>query len=199
MIEWLLMPRLPALRKAMRGAKVKLIRERSETLARRLRELRLDVAILREDAVIAPLRAEPFAAFGYALYVPRALAGSARALRRWLPRVPMIAPPAGWTREQIDAAATAAGLRLRIEVESASGTLAVRAVREGHCAAILPQMVGAELAGAEVVVLRPQFLRALERRLVIAWHPRQLESRPVTSRAVEALRELVAGARPHLP
>ena len=194
-MEWLLMPRLPALRKAMRGSQVKLVRERSETLAVRLRELRLDVAIIREDAVISPLKAEPFAAFGYALYVPRALAGSPRALHRWLPQVPMISPTEGWTRERVDAAALAADLRLRIEIEGASATLAVRALREGHYAAILPEIASVELAGADVIVMRPAFLRALERRLVIAWHPRQIETRSVTGRAVEALRELVAEAR----
>ena len=51
-MEWLLMPRLPALRKAMRGSQVKLVREKSETLALRLRDLRLDVAIIREDALV---------------------------------------------------------------------------------------------------------------------------------------------------
>ena len=195
-MEWLLMPRLPALRKAMRGSQVKLVRERSEALAVRLRDLRLDVAIIREDAVISPLKAEPFAAFGYALYVPRSLAGSPRALHRWLPQVPMISPTEGWTRERVDAAAAAADLRLRIEIEGASATLAVRALREGHYAAILPEIASVELAGSDVIVMRPAFLRALERRLVIAWHPRQIETRSVTGRAVEALKELVAEPKP---
>lgn len=191
-MEWLLVPRLPVLRKAMRGSQVKLIRERSETLAARLRDLRLDVAIIREDAVVRPLRTEPFAAFGYALYVPRSLAGTPRTLERWLPSVPMISPTEGWTRGRIDEAAAAAGLRLRIEIEGASATLAVRALREGHYAAILPEIAGAELAGADVVALRPPFLRAIERRLVIAWHPRQAESRTVTLQAVEAIKKLRA-------
>ena len=162
----------------------------------RLRDLRLDVAIIREDAVISPLKAEPFAAFGYALYVPRSLAGSPRALHRWLPQVPMISPTEGWTRERVDAAARAADLPLRIEIEGASATLAVRALREGHYAAILPEIASVELTGADVIVMRPTFLRALERRLVIAWHPRQIETRSVTARAVEALKELGKESNP---
>ena len=189
-MEWLLMPRLPGLRKAMRGSQLKLIRERSETLAARLRDLRLDVAIIRADAVLSSLKTEPFAAFGYVLYVPRSLAGSPRALPRWLPQVPMISPSAGWTRERVDAAAAAAGLRLRVEIDGASATLAVRALREGHYAAILPEIASGELAGADVIALRPAFLSAIERRLVIAWHPRQAESRAVTLQAVDALKQL---------
>ncbi|HEV7405363.1 MAG TPA: LysR family transcriptional regulator [Chthoniobacteraceae bacterium] len=189
-MEWLLMPRLPVLRKAMRGSQVKLIRERSETLAARLRDLRLDVAIIRQDAVVSPLRTEPFAAFGYALYVPRPLAGNPRALHRWLPQVPMISPTEGWTRTRVDEAAAAAGLRLRIEIDGASATLAVRALREGHYAAILPEIASGELKGADVVALRPAFLRAIERRLVIAWHPRQAESRAIVGQAVEAIKQL---------
>jgi DNA-binding transcriptional LysR family regulator len=194
-MEWLLMPRLPILRKAMRGSQVKLIRERSETLAVRLRELRIDVAIIRQDAVVSPLKTEPFAAFGYALYVPRPLAGNPRTLHRWLPQLPIISPTEGWTRERVDAAAAAAGLRLRIEIEGASATLAVRALREGHYAAILPEIASVELAGADVLTLRPAFLRALERRLVIAWHPRQAETRPVIVDAVEAIKQLRTGPK----
>lgn len=90
----------------------------------------------------------------------------------------MISPTEGWTRERVDAAATAASLRLRIEIEGASATLAVRALREGHYAAILPEIASVELAGSDVIVMRPAFLRALERR-------------PVTGRAVEAIQAVV--------
>jgi DNA-binding transcriptional LysR family regulator len=166
------------------------------TLAERLRDLRLDVAILREDAVLNPLRVEPFAAFGYALYVPRSLAGPPRALQRWLPQVPMVWPTEGWTRERMDSAAAAAGLHLRIEIEGASETLAVRALREGHYGAILPDIAGAELAQADVIALRPAFLRKVERRLVIAWHPRQAETRAAVAQAVEAIRQLRAPQTP---
>jgi DNA-binding transcriptional LysR family regulator len=189
-MEWLLMPRLPILRKAMHGARVKIVRDPTDRMAARLRDSRVDVAILRENAVTKPLLSEPFVAFRYALYVPRTLAGNPRSLHRWLPQVPMIYPSAGWTREQLDAAVEAAGLRLRIEIDGSSATLSARVLREGHCAAILPEIASAELGGADIVTLRPSFLRALERRLVIAWHPRHAETRPATLRAVEALRHL---------
>jgi DNA-binding transcriptional LysR family regulator len=179
----------------LRGTQVNLTRERSEALAARLCDGRLDVAVLRDDAIISPLKTEPFAEFGYALYVPRRLAGSPRSLHRWLPGVPMIWPTEGWTRERIDAALAVANLRLRIEVEGGSATLAVRALREGHYAAILPELASVELAGADIIVLRPAFLRTLERKLVIAWHPRQIETRPSISRAVEALKALVKSSK----
>jgi DNA-binding transcriptional LysR family regulator len=189
-MEWLMMPQLPALRKAMRGSQIKLIRERSGELASRLRDLRLDAGIIRQDALISPLKSEPFAAFSYAIYVPRRLAGDPSEWRRWLPHAPMVWPTEGWERERIDAAVATVGLRLRIEIEGASATLAVRALREGHYAAILPEIARVELAGADVVVLRPAFLRAVERRLVIAWHPRQVETRAVATLAIEALKKL---------
>ncbi len=188
--EWLLMPQLPLLRKALRSARLKLVRERSEVLAMRLQDRQLDVGILRQDAVAAPLQTEPFIALRYALFLPTALAGPPRSLHRWLPKVPMMAPGEGWTRERLDAAAATAGLHLRFEIEGASATLAVRALREGHCAAVLPEMARAELAGAKVVMMRPAFLSSIERWLVVAWHPRQAEARPVTLRAVEAVRSL---------
>jgi DNA-binding transcriptional LysR family regulator len=167
-----------------------LVSERSEVLAARLRDLQLDVGIIREEALETALKSAPFATFSYALYVPRLLAGPTRSLPRWLPHVPMIGPPEGWTRKQVNAAAAAAGVELRIELEGASATLAVRALRDGNYAAILPEIAGTELADTDVIVLRPAFLRALERRLVIAWHPRQADTRPVILQAVAAIKEL---------
>ena len=195
-MEWMLMPRLATLRAALRESQVRLISQGSESLVTRLRDLRLDVAVIREDSAVAPLRTRPFASFGYALYVPRALAGDPRSLHEWLPKTPMISPTSGWSRDQVDNAAAAAGLRLRIEIEGASATLSVRAVREGHCAAILPDIAGEELVDADIVTLRPAFLRALERRLVIAWHPRQAETRTATLRAVEAIQQLKFDRKP---
>jgi DNA-binding transcriptional LysR family regulator len=189
-MEWLLMPRLPALRKAMRGSQLRLIHDSSASLAARLRDLRLDVAILREEAVISPLKTAPFATLPYALYVPRALAGNARTLLRWLPQLPMFYPGKGWMRDRLDAATASAGLHLRIEIEGSSTTLALRALREGHYAAILPEIAAAELRGADVLMLHPTFLRPVERRLVIAWHPRQVETRAAAAQAVEAVKKL---------
>jgi DNA-binding transcriptional LysR family regulator len=162
-------------------------------LARRLSDLRLDLAILREETVIPPLLSAPFARFRYTLFVPRRLAGPARTLPQWLPKVPMIAPPPGWTREQITRAATAAGIKFRIHVEGSSATIAVSALRQGTYAAILPSLAAQELAGMDVAAFQPKFLRDIERRLCIAWHPRMADARPIVEQAVEALRTLAAG------
>jgi len=70
------------------------------------------------------------------------------------------------------------------------------ALREGHYGAILPDIASAELAQADVIALRPAFLRKVERRLVIAWHPRQAETREAIAQAVEAIRQLRAPKTP---
>ncbi|MEI9893924.1 MAG: hypothetical protein WDN28_08465 [Chthoniobacter sp.] len=79
--------------------------------------IRAQVTFAVQDAVVSPLKTEPFATFGYALYVPRSLAGSPHTIHRWLPQLPMISPTEGWTCERVDAAAEAAGLLLRIDIE----------------------------------------------------------------------------------
>jgi DNA-binding transcriptional LysR family regulator len=186
-MEWMLLPHLPMLRKSLRRARLKLVRESSESLAARLRDMRIDVAIIREESLTEALRAEPFLTLDYYLCVPRALAGPARSLRHWLPRVPMMLPGAGWTRTQIDAAAQRAGITLRAEIEGASATLAMRVLREGHLAAILPESARRELAGADVVAFRPAFVRELHRRLVVAWNPRMIEARPQLMDVVRAI------------
>jgi DNA-binding transcriptional LysR family regulator len=186
-IEWIVMGRLPALRRALSQARITLWRARSETLSSRLREMQVDVAIMRENGVARPLKSKRLGVFSYALYVPRRLAGPARRIATWLPNVPMMAPAEGWTRDQVLTAFAAAGIEPRFEVESGSATLAVRALRSGEYAAILPETAAPELAGADVVTLRPAFIGGIQRRICVAWHPRIAEARPMVLRAVEAI------------
>lgn len=186
-MEWLVMPRMAALRRALPRVQLSLLRQSSEELARRLAEMRLDLGILRTSAAGPTLRTQEFATFRYALYVPRALAGPARSLARWLPQTPLIAPIEGWTRTRIDKALAASGLRLRFAVRAASATLAVRAVRSGDYAAILPDVAAPELAEVDVAVFHPQFLKRIERKLCLAWHPRVLEARPALQRAIDVI------------
>lgn len=189
-MEWLVLPRLGALRKALPAVQVSLVRGGSERLARQLREMRVDLAILRADAVGAGLRSQEFATFRYAIFIPRKLAGPSRALLRWLPRVPLIAPVEGWTRTRIDQALAGSGQKLRFALGAASATLAVRAVRTGDYAAILPTIAGPELAHADVVALHPKFLQSITRKLCLAWHPRMIDLRPGLQRAITAIAAL---------
>jgi DNA-binding transcriptional LysR family regulator len=186
-IEWIVMARLPALRTALSQARITLWRARSENLSAHLREMQIDVAITRENAVMRPLKSKRLGVFGYILYVPRRLAGPARRIASWLPQVPMMAPAEGWTRDRVRTALAAAGIEPRFEVESGSATLAVRALRSGEYAAILPEIAAPELAGADVVALRPPFITGIQRRLCVAWHPRMAEARPMVARAVEEI------------
>jgi DNA-binding transcriptional LysR family regulator len=186
-MEWYVMPRMAGLRAALRKAQITLRRLSSQEIAEQLRELRLDVGILREESVARPVRWEPLVSYGFTLYVPRALAGPPRSLLSWLPRVPMIAPAEGWTRGNIDAACATVGLSLRYELEGAHATLSVRALRDGQYGTFLPEMANSEVDGLDLVALRPPFLRGLQRRLCVAWHPRAAETRPVVMTAVEAI------------
>jgi DNA-binding transcriptional LysR family regulator len=178
---------MAGLRAALRKTQITLRRLSSDQMAEQLRELRLDVAIVREEAVSNPLRFEPLVSYGFTLYVPRALAGPPRSLLTWLPRVPMIAPAEGWTRGKIDEACASVGLSLRYELEGAHATLSVRALRDGQYGTFLPEMAKPEVEGLDLVAIRPPFLRGLQRRLCVAWHPRAAETRPVVMTAVEAI------------
>ncbi len=188
-MESLLMPRLPELRQSLRGARVTLVRAPSESLASRLRDLQLDLAVIRENSVVPPLQAEFLMEFNYALFVPRAMAGAPSRLRSWLPELPMIAPADGWTRQRFDEAAANADLKLTVVVEGSSAALAIAGVRNGDYAAILPDTAQKEFAPGETVMLRPRFLQAIRRRLIVAWNPRMTEARPIVARAVDVLLE----------
>jgi DNA-binding transcriptional LysR family regulator len=186
-MEWFVMPRMAGLRAALRKTRITLQRSSSRELAEQLREMRLDVGIVRGEEVGKPLRAELLHEYGFFLCIPRALAGPVRSLAKWLPEVPMIAPAEGWTRGNIDAACASAGITLRYELEGAHATLSVRALREGQYGTFLPDTAEPELAGLDFLALRPAFLHGVRRRLCVAWNPRAAETRPVVEMAVQAI------------
>jgi len=193
LIEWLVMPQAAKLRRALPNTLFEFYDGRTQELVRQVTDMSLDLALVREDAVVRPLKFKRLLLLTYSLFVPRRLAASIRAdhLRAAMAGLPLATSIGGQYREQLTTAAAKAGWPLRIELSCSSFTQAAQAVKTGAVGAALPNLAAAAFTPGEVVQFPLPFLRSYARPICVAWNPRLADVRPVVGRAVEALRRIV--------
>lgn len=75
--QWMLMPRLSALRGVLRGASLDLIQMRSKEVVRAVADGRIDLGVVRRDAVPPHLAEVSIGEIGYSLFGPKRLAPGA--------------------------------------------------------------------------------------------------------------------------
>jgi DNA-binding transcriptional LysR family regulator len=194
-LEWLVLPRIGKWCGLMGKTVFELYSGRTKELVRRLAEMNVDLGLVREDAVVPPLKCKRVVVMTYSLFLPKRLATGVREgeLRTALAAVPLATSVGGQFRERLETVATKGHWTLRIELACTSFTQAARAVETGAFGAVLPSMAAAELKGGEVVMFDLPFLRSYARPICVAWNPRLAEVRPVVGQAVSALRQALAG------
>src|SRR5277367_4464775 len=72
-IEWILMPRMAELSKALPKARFECISNRTRVIVSQLLDLTLDIGIIRDEAVQRPLKSSPLISVTYSLFVPKQL------------------------------------------------------------------------------------------------------------------------------
>jgi DNA-binding transcriptional LysR family regulator len=196
-LEWLLLPRLAELRARLPETVFEFHSRQTSDIAANLRDLTLDLGIVREDAVAALLKARRLIAVRYALFVPIALARGLTAanLEARLATLPLATSLGGQFRDTLEAAARKAGSALRISIACASFTQAARAVKSGACAAVLPSLAAADFDSAKVREFPVPFLKQHTRQLCLAWNPRLIEVRPALRNAVDSIETIVRTSR----
>ena len=197
LIEWLVMPRMASLRRALPNTLFEFYDGRTGELVRQLVEMSLDLALVREDAVVRPLKFKRLLMLSYSLFVPKRLAGAIRednlkvALASW----PLGTSIGGQFRERLTTAAAKAGWPLRIEVSCSSFTQASQGVKAGAFAGVLPNLAAAAFAPGQILQFALPFLKSYARPICLAWNPRLTDVRPVVERAVGALRGVLGEGR----
>jgi DNA-binding transcriptional LysR family regulator len=188
-LEWLLLPSLPALRERLPQIALEFYNERTKTITDNLRDLTLDLGIVRANGVATPLKSRPLLEVRSALFVPAKLAvGITPAnLRTRLAALPLATSIGGDFRAHLESSAAKADWPLHITVSCSSFTHAARAVASGACAAVLPQMAARDFDPAEVRKFPLPFLKTYVRKLCLAWNPRLAEVRPLLTKALDAL------------
>ena len=188
-IEWLLMPRIGELRKALPNTVLELHGIRTQDVVSHLEDLTLDLGIIRTDTRTAALRGTPLFSVGYALFVPKALLGKIPAdnLRAVLGAIPLATSMGGAFRGHLEEVAAKAKLSLRVELACSSFTQAVRAARTGGFGAVVPATAVGDFDPQKVVQIPLPFLKGYTQPLCLAWNPRLMDMRPVLERARVAL------------
>lgn len=177
LLQWLLIPVLGSLRAVGRKQQVKIENLQTTNMVRRLQEQKIDLGIIRANAVTKDLRAEPICVVKYVVAVPRRLAPRRLTLESALLDCPHATIGGdGELGRKIHELAGARGGRFRSELICESAGQCMAAVRTGGYAAVVPAQVLENNPGLDCEVVDDEGLASLDRPVVLAWSPRNLEA-----------------------
>jgi DNA-binding transcriptional LysR family regulator len=188
-IEWILVPRLSALSKALPDARFECYADRTRFIVSRLLDLTLDVGIIRGDAVQRPLKSTPLTIVTYSLFVPKKLSPGVNTehLGKRLAHIPLATVMGGQFRDTLETGAGKLGWPLKIVMSCSSFTQAARLVLSGDYGGVLPGIARVDFNPSHIVEIPLPFLKNYSRKLCVSWNPRLVEVRPLIARAVVAL------------
>jgi DNA-binding transcriptional LysR family regulator len=188
-IEWILMPRMAELNKALPKARFECISDRTRVIVSQLLDLTLDIGIIRDDAVQRPLKSAHLTTVTYSLFVPKKLSPGVNGenLRKRLAQIPLATSMGGTFRDTLEAGAGKLGWPLDI-VSCSSFTQAARLVLAGNYGGVLPGIARVDFDSSRVVEIPLPFLKDYSRKLCVAWNPRLIEVRPLIKKAAESLK-----------
>jgi len=194
-LEWLVLPHLAKLRQALPNTRFEFITGRTHDLVQRLNDMGVDLALIREDAVVRPLKSKRLRQLTYSLFIPQRLAASTlkAKLEDTLAELPLATSAGGQFRDYLETAASKARCPIRIELSCSSFTQAARAVKSGAYGAVLPSLAATEFAPGEIVQVPLPFLKSYARQICLAWNPRLTAVRPAVERAIKSLDLVLAG------
>ncbi len=194
LIRWLVLSRLPLLRKALPDLRLRLENLRTPEIVQALRDMKIDFGLVRPDAVTKPLTSIPLGRMKYTIFCPRRLLKDNRqaTAKVVLARVPFVLQSgegafARVLRNWVDeAGASRAG-----QLECDSFPQACRAVATGQFAAVLPRLAAGELGEDEYLQVDVPHFNKNARGVALAWNPRTLDQRGGGENVLGRLRELL--------
>ena len=189
LIEWLILPQMANLRQSLPNTRFELYDGRTEDLVRQLTDMSLDLALIREDAVVRPLKFKRLLMLNFSLFLPKRLAATIQKdnLKAAMAGLPLATSVGGQFREHLTTAAAKADYQLRIELSCSGFTAAARAVKTGAFCAALPNLAAVDFAPGEVVQIPLPFLKSYARPICLAWNPRLTAVRPAVEGAIKTL------------
>ncbi|MDB6174131.1 MAG: transcriptional regulator, LysR family [Chthoniobacteraceae bacterium] len=192
-LEWVLLPKIGLLRNALPNTTLEFSSERTGFLVRKLIDMTIDVGLIRENALQAPLKARRLFELGYSVFVPDKLAAGVtkKDLKARLADIPLATSIGGHFREVLEQAAAKAKWPMEIQVACSSFTQAARTVKAGTCAAVLPDIAAQDFDLSNVMQFKLPFMSAERRKICVVWNPRLAGVRPIITAAVDAIRASV--------
>jgi len=191
-IQWLLLPRLGEIRKRIPRVRFKFLNLPTDEAVKRLADGLIDFALVRENAIGRPLQATPLGVLGYSLFIPQTLkTAMGRDSLKLLDDLPLATLEGeGSFRDTLAEIAKKHKIKLNIQIECSSFSLAARAISEGNIAAILPNLATAEIKRTGGVEVRLEFLRHFDRKMCLASNPRSIRIRPILQNVNTALAQI---------
>lgn len=200
-LEWLVTRRLPDLGEALGDAQLQTEMMRSRTLVEAVQEGRVDLAIVRRDAILdaSKRNCHSLTKLTFHLCVPRALvpAGTKAEMmadpQRWRGLPFAAGRDGGQLDREIRAAMQKAGVDFRPRFECCSLAQVRQLLVQESCAAVLPNIALPGLDEKRLLIVPFSPLGNYGRSLVLHWNPRQMERRGVDSAQLRAAAALLAG------
>ena len=197
-LDWLVVPLLPAISTQLGNATLHTEVHRSHALADAVRDGKVDLAIIRKNALT---KAEPSAnvmKVGFHLCIPRCMLTKGMAEKDALSAHVWQKLPFATGRDGGEADAAIrnamknAGVDFRPKFECGSLLQAQKLVQLEACAAILPTVGISSLDPKRTLILPFTPLRAFDRTLVLHWNRRQMERRGIENAQLKRLAQLIA-------
>lgn len=200
-LEWLVVPKLPSIAAMLGGAILRTEIRRSRPLAEGVQEGRVDLAIIRRDAIPKTSRQHcaSIRKLRFHLCIPK------RLMKRQLssaqlqdPRLWQTLPfAAGRDSGQMDLAIRDGMKQIGVDwmprFECGSILQVCQLVKLGQCAAVLPDLAFSSLDLRTLHLLPFTPLANYGRQLVLHWNPRQMKRRGIEPSTLKQVASLLAG------
>jgi DNA-binding transcriptional LysR family regulator len=198
-LQWLLIPAIGMIRRPGKSRAVRIENLRTTDLVRRLQEQRLDFAVVRKNAVPEGLKCADICIVRYVIVVPRRIAPRRMKLETALLGCPHVTVAGdGELVKKLRTLAQDLGGTFQPEIVCDSIGQCLAAVKTGSYAAVLPTQVMEGAGELDCEVVDEEELADLNRPIVLAWSPRNLESlgEQIERFRAELLSALVDVAKP---
>lgn len=182
-LEWMVIPRLAALRKKHPGITFRFTDMRSNDIVDALREHQIDFGVLRANTVSHPLKQRKAGSFGYRIYGP---VGTKEAD---LLKMPMALIGSGEFRRSVEELMTSSRFPVTVAYECQSHSQCALLVKEGVAASILPDLAAEVMRGHPSI--QPPWLRKYKREMAVAWRIKTETS--AKSRLAKVVEEALVG------
>lgn len=192
-LEWLVTPALPELSQRLGGAILQTESHRSRSLAEAVQDGRLDLAVIRHNAVPAGSNSALILRMRFLLCIPRRLLKpsitdrEAQKPATWQTLPFAAGRDGGQTDAAVRQAMRDAGVDFKPRFECGSMLQVRQLVEIGACAGVLPSLGTRGLDEGETLILPFAPLQDYGRALVLHWNERQMRRRGIEEAKIRTL------------
>jgi len=194
LLQWLIIPRLGALIHGKQPLRFVTVNLRTHEIVRQLGDGRIDLGILRANAVGSGLKMTPLGTLDYCAVAPASLIKGKKQpeLRDILADLPVaVQTTDGQFGRRLREITAGLGLAFRPALACQSFPQTASAVKSGLFAAILPKLALKDFPPKTYVLAEGGVLDQLRREIVLAWNPRIARLRPGATRLIEQMQKLL--------